>query len=267
MMKTIIGLITYQKSPHLTESDQLIIAPLQKQGFTPIAVPWDDTTIDWSAFDVLVLRSCWNYHLKYTQFLLWLDEIEKRNIPVWNPIPILRWNSNKKYLKDLEYKGIPIVPTVLIESGERYFLSDVAHQKKWNNLVVKPAVGASSYRVTYVSKNDYERRQKAFEKLAQQSDVLVQPHIKGKEYSLVFIDKQFSHATNKISKSIIQQAKSVLKKVNSQLLYARVDGYIQNKTFLLSELELIEPRLYFDIDQTSTTRFAEILKKLMATSR
>jgi glutathione synthase/RimK-type ligase-like ATP-grasp enzyme len=259
-MKT-VGLITYAKSPQLTESDQFLVEPLKKQGFNPVAVPWDDKCIDWSAFDILIFRSCWNYHRKYEQFLSWLDYIEKLNIPVWNPIPILRWNSNKKYLKDLEYKGIPIVPTIFIEKGERYFLSDIAHQKKWNNLVVKPAVGASSYRVTYVSKNDYKRRQKTFQKLAQQSDVLVQPHIKGKEYSLVFIDKQFSHATQKTSKSIIQQAKSVLEKVNSQLLYARIDGFIQNKTFLLSEVELIEPKLYFDLDPASPVRFARVLKK------
>src|SRR4030042_2037048 len=103
-MKT-VGLITYCQSPELTPSDQLLVEPLKKLGFNPVAVPWDDENVNWSAFDVLIFRSCWNYHLQYKKFIEWLNHLEKLHIPVWNPIPIIKWNSNKIYLKDLEYKG------------------------------------------------------------------------------------------------------------------------------------------------------------------
>jgi hypothetical protein len=273
-----LGLITYKNSPKIAPGDQLLVEPLKKQGFNPVAVPWDDEKIDWSTFDVVIFRSSWNYHRKYEQFLAWLDLIEKLNIPVWNSISIIRWNSNKKYLKDLEYKGIPIVPTVFVGKGEKYFLSDIANHKHWTDLVIKPAIGIYSYNVQFVNRNDYDKKQKEFEKLSGQSGVLIQPYMeeawRSGEYSFVFIGNEFSHAvvktaTNKITiaesgKKIIRQAVAVIEKINSPLLYARVDAVIQNDTLNLTELELIEPRLYFDTDPRSPVRFAKALKKFLS---
>jgi hypothetical protein len=261
-----LGLVTYKTSPYLTHDDQLLVEPLKKKGFNVKAVAWDDKNVDWSKFDIIVLRSCWNYHVEYKKFLAWLDTIEKLNITVWNPVPILRWNSNKKYLRELEYKGIPIVPTVFIEKGEKYFLSDIAKHKKWTDLIIKPAIGASSYNVKHIKQNEYGKKQKEFEHLAKQSGVLVQPDMSPlpgyEEYSFVFIGNMFSHAVKKAPKKIIQQAEAVIKKINSPLLFARVDGIVQNNTFLLLELECIEPELYFRLDSRSPARFAQALKKI-----
>jgi glutathione synthase/RimK-type ligase-like ATP-grasp enzyme len=273
-MKT-IAFVTYYKSPNLTPSDQLLVEPLNTKKIDVVAAAWDDKNVDWSKFDTIILRSCWNYHLKYKQFTEWLDHIEKLKVPVWNPIPIIRWNSNKKYLKDLEYKGAPIIPTVFVEKGEKYFLSDIAKRKQWTDLVIKPAIGASSYHVLSVKQNEYNKRQKEFEKLLEQSDVLIQPYVpmlKTKEISLIYFGNTFSHAVVKQSehrgtsihpgKTIIQQAQNILQKIRSPFLYARVDGIIVHGVFTLSELELIEPHLFFDLDLTASTRFTRTLKKL-----
>jgi len=255
-----VGLVTCSNSPQLTSSDQLLVRPLQKQGFNPVAVAWDDPDIDWSKFDVLIFRSCWNYHLHYEKFLAWLDHLETLRVPTLNPIPIIRWNSNKKYLKDLECKGVQIVPTVFLEKGEKYYLSDIAQHKKWKDLVIKPAIGLYSYNVKFIKQNEYNKKQKEFEKLSAESGVLVQPHMKGTECSLVFIGNEFSHAVRKVPRHIIQQAAAVMKKVNSPLLYARVDAIVQNDTFYLMELECIEPKLYFDLCPRAPTKFAQALQ-------
>jgi glutathione synthase/RimK-type ligase-like ATP-grasp enzyme len=262
-MKT-VGLVTYKQSPKLTPDDQLLVEPIKKQGFNVKAVAWDDKNVDWSKFDIIVPRSCWNYHLRYEQFMEWLNAIEKLNVPVWNPVPVIRWNSDKKYLRELEYKGIPIIPTVFIEKGEKYNIADIAHHKKWKNLVIKPAIGASSYHLTRIHQNEYIEKQKIFENLIKQSGVLVQPDISSlpeyEEYSFVFIGNIFSHAVKKAPKKIVAQAEMVIKKINSSLLYARVDGIVQNDTFLLMELELIEPELYFNLYPIAPMRFVEALQ-------
>jgi glutathione synthase/RimK-type ligase-like ATP-grasp enzyme len=282
-MKT-VALVTYRNSSKLTRDDQLLVEPLKKYELNPVSAAWDDAKIDWSKFDCIILRSCWNYHLKYEQFMEWLDRIEKLKVSVWNPIHIIRWNSNKKYLKDLERKGIPIVPTVFLEKEEKYYLADIAKHKKWKDLVIKPAVGASSYNVTLITQNEYKEKQKEVEKLSQQSGILIQPYMKeisGGEYSFIFIGKQFSHSVLKIpkkgdfrsnyemgakenkieaDKNTIQQAANVIEAVNSPLLYARVDGIVQDDMLLLTELELIEPYLYFDLDSLAPARFAKALQ-------
>jgi hypothetical protein len=271
-----IGFVTYLELPTINESDQLLLTPLRKEGFKVEATAWDDTNIDWSKYDYLILRSCWNYYRNYEKFFIWLSYIEKLNIPTWNPTPIIRWNANKKYLKELEYKGIPIIPTVFIEKGTTYNLIDIAHHKKWNDLVIKPAVGVFSYNVKVIKQNEFNKGQTIFKKLSQQSDVLIQPYIsimKNKEYSLVFLGGKYSHTVIKQSgnrgtiiypdASIIQQAKKILQKIHSPLLYTRVDGIIIDDVFMLSELELIEPYLFFTEDKKSPTRFVRAFKALM----
>src|SRR5436190_22616236 len=109
-----IALITYKELPTLTESDRLLIKPLEENGFQPHVVCWDEK-IDWKQFDSVILRSCWDYHTRVDEFLIWLNMLEQQEIPVWNPIDIVRWNYKKTYLKELEDKGITIIPTVCLE--------------------------------------------------------------------------------------------------------------------------------------------------------
>src|SRR3989338_11582261 len=101
MSKNDIALVTYAKSPDLTASDSLLLEPLKKAGFTVHVVPWDNPGIDWTEFGCLILRSCWNYHYKYPEFLDWLLLFERKNIKLWNPYSVVRWNMNKTYLKSL----------------------------------------------------------------------------------------------------------------------------------------------------------------------
>src|SRR3989338_2501792 len=110
-----IAFVTYDKSPRFTPSDKLLVKPLESFGHKLFPAPWDNPEIDWQKFDVLILRSCWNYHLHIDGFLSWLKKIKKLGIRLWNPYQIVLWNIDKRYLFDLEKKGIGIIPTKLIK--------------------------------------------------------------------------------------------------------------------------------------------------------
>src|SRR5690242_9773011 len=113
-MKQNIGFVTYTSSPNFTSSDNILRTSLETSDFQVKAVAWDDLSVNWSSFNTLVLRSCWNYHLKINEFNMWLDRIHVEKITLWNPCNVVRWNIHKSYLLELEQKGIPIIPTSLI---------------------------------------------------------------------------------------------------------------------------------------------------------
>lgn len=286
MLSHQIALVTYYGYPHLTESDKLLVKPLQDLGIDPQAVVWNDKKVDWSSFRSIVIRCCWDYHYKYRQFLDWLTELEKLKVSVWNPIDLIRWNSDKKYLRDLQKKGVPIIPTIWVDSGEKVVLDDIFQKFNVSQLIIKPTVGASSYEIIKADVREYKRAQSRLDKLLAKADVMIQPFryevLTEGEYSFIFINRKFSHAILKHpqkgdfrsipefgaseayvnpEKKLISQADKILEKIDSLLLYARIDGVNCNREFHLMELELIEPHLSFDKNHQSAILFARALKE------
>ena len=96
---------------------------------------WDDAAVDWSRFEAVVLRSTWDYPPRLDAFLAWAAGVPR----LINPLDLVRWNTHKRYLLELEAAGIPIVPTRLAEPGGAW---DAFHD--WHEVVVKPAVSAGS---------------------------------------------------------------------------------------------------------------------------
>jgi glutathione synthase/RimK-type ligase-like ATP-grasp enzyme len=285
MSSSKIALLTCSKFPKLTRDDSLLVKPLQNAGFEPVAAAWDDKKVDWSRFEIVIMRSGWNYHLKYPQFLEWLDLLEKLKIEVWNPIETLRWNSNKKYLRDLADKRVTIIPSVWIEKGEIVDLENISREKGWSEFIIKPTVGASAYEIFRADKNNFSKVQPQIDKMLSKSDVMIQPVMREVleegEYSIVAIGGKYSHTVLKRPKKgdfrsnwdfgatqekvapdqiLIDQALNILKKVDSPTLYARIDGINQNGKFILMELELIEPELFFGYEPESAEAFAQSLK-------
>lgn len=75
------------------------------------AALWDQPEVPWTSFDAVVVRSTWDYHRRPVEFDRWLTELERSGTRVWNPVPLLRWNANKRYLDTLAGRGVPTVPT------------------------------------------------------------------------------------------------------------------------------------------------------------
>ena len=99
-------------------------------------VDWHASTVDWSSFDAVVIRSTWDYTTRLDEFLAWVDRASTATSLV-NDGGIVRWNADKVYLRDLADDGIPVTPTVFVEPGHQPPAVEGVH-------VVKPSVGAGS---------------------------------------------------------------------------------------------------------------------------
>lgn len=282
-----VALVTYRESPKLIDGDNLLVEPFNKHGLEVKAVPWDQPNIDWQSFDLVILRSCWNYHYKVKEFADWLNSLEKNKVNLWNPINIVKWNINKKYLLDLKDKGIPIITTSIfnqdnIDTAQNYINSLVCKE-----IVIKPTSGASAYKVNKIRKTDYSSDLPIVKEILSDSEAMIQPYMKEisdeGEYSFIFFNKKYSHAVLKHPKkeeyrtqltfggreekttpddSLIKQAQNVLFKIDSPLLYARVDGICVNGKLLLMELELTEPYLFFEYDEKAAQKFTEAVESI-----
>jgi len=235
--------------------------------------PWPWTGPAPEAFDLVVVRSPWDYHLKPGEWRAWLDALR---LPCLNPVDILRWNSDKSYLLELEALGVPIVPTVLARIG----MTLEEAMREWDDVVVKPVVSASAHRTWRTGRGAEER----FEAELAAGDLLVQPFLpevtEPGEWSLVFLAREFSHAVLKRPASgdfrsqeehgarverveppafLLEAARFVLAQVEGPLLYARVDGILRGEEFLLMELELVDPTLFLEHAAEASGRFAEAI--------
>lgn len=281
-MKTILC-ATCESIPNLTGDDQALIGPLAERGIEARAAVWSDRRVPWQKADAVVVRSCWDYHLRRKEFLGWISALEQAGVRVWNPPAMLRGNADKIYLRELERKGVPIVPTLWPEAG--FELQQELRKRNWKKAVVKPRVSATAYRTVLTASEEANHTQPLVDDLLHGPGVMVQEFLEEVntrgEWSLIFFAGQFSHAVIKTPKagdfrvqhdfggseriaeapqSLIQAATRVIAAVESTPLYARVDGVERAGHFLLMELELIEPALFLKLAEGAAERFAEAIK-------
>lgn len=204
-----VALVTYAGAPALTADDALLQRALHAHGVATEAVVWS-SGIDWGRFDLVLLRSTWDYYLRMEEFAAWLDMLERLAVPVLNPLPALRWNCDKRYLLELQADGIEIVPTVFLPPDAAgpsretsRSLGGILSKAGWADAVVKPAISAAAHETWRTSMATAERDEPRFRALrsAGNGGVLVQPFmeevVREGEWSLVFLDGAFSHAAIK----------------------------------------------------------------------
>lgn len=279
-----IALLTYKDEPELVDAQKLLPGAFANSGIEAVAAPWDGD-VDWTKFSTLILRACWNYHLKRDEFIGWLGEQAGNGKNIWNPLETIKWNTDKHYLLDLEAKGVKIIPTVILEPGDTTKLSEILTVKGWNEAVVKPTIGASAFEVKRFNNETASDIQNQLD--------ITQPWIIQKfcpqintegEYSIIFFGREYSHSAIKNPKTddfrtqpgfggtehtinpdpeIINQAKRAIDVVDGKLLYARVDGVIlEDGNFHLMELELTEPYLFLDSGANAPQNFVDAYNKL-----
>jgi len=251
-------------------------------------VDWRSSSHDFGKFDLIVLRSCWDYHLHVVEFTDWLQRTA-RTTSVLNAIDTVLWNHNKFYLREVEALGIEIAPTIFSTGSAAIGADDRSQIESWPKIVVKPAVSASAYKTCLIDgaalPTDAE--------LARQmggAPFLVQqfiPEIQTEgEISFVYIDGRFSHAALKMPAAgdfrvqrehggsaelfhplatLLDQANQIAATVPQvhDSLYCRIDAVARDGKLLLMELELIEPELFLGLVEGAAKRFAEtILQRL-----
>lgn len=263
------------------------LAPLRdalvRAGASVAIVAWDDPTVSWGRFDVAVLRSPWDYTQRPLEFLAWCERVGTQT-RLLNPLPVVRWNTDKHYLAELGAAGVPVVESVFLEPG-----GDPAAFPDYAEFVVKPAIGAGSRDTQrYVRAERAAAQAHARRLLDQKRSVLVQPYLDqvdaAGETALIFFDGVFSHAIRKgpllargegptqalfATEDIVARepgtaefdvAHHALEAIPfGRLAYARVDLLPSPAGPRLLELELTEPSLFFAHAAGSADRFAAVL--------
>lgn len=287
-----IALVTASAARALDEDLAPLESALREAGADVTLVDWDDTRTDWSRFDLALLRSPWDYMHRLPEFLAWAERASTQTT-LHNPLPVIRWNTDKHYLRDLEKSGVAIVPSVFVEPGEDAPAALAAFLRAHadcTEFVVKPAIGAGSRDAQRYHRGDSDAAIAHVRRLIDAGrSVLLQPYLdrvdEHGETALVFFDGKFSHAIRKgpllkrgegptralfAAEHITPRQPSPAELSLSQralaampfgtLPYARID-LIQHAdgTPRLLELELTEPSLFFAYAPGSVERFARAL--------
>lgn len=258
--------------------DDLTHEPLRALGWEVTTLPWSRPGADWSRFEAVVIRSTWDYYKRLDEFLAVLEAVDRSGARLANPLETVRWNVRKTYLRDLEVKGLPIVPT-LWDTGPgedriRGFFDELATDE----IVLKPVVSASAHD-TFRLRRDSDLS--GLPALFAGREVMAQPFLASivdeGEYSLFYFDGELSHTILKSPKDkdfrvqeehggFIRPAapsaplpdlgRRIVAALPERPLYARVDLVRHDAEYVLMELELVEPSLYFRIVPGSAERFA-----------
>jgi glutathione synthase/RimK-type ligase-like ATP-grasp enzyme len=280
-----IAFATHAGLEGLTRSDRIAADELERRGSAVMSVPWSSPR-DWTRFDAVVIRATWDYYKQPEDFLTWLERLEQERVALWNPARLASWNMQKGYLRDLERAGVAVVPTAWVfQSDAAESLAELVRARGWQDVVVKPAVSANADRTWRTRGNITEQDEREFAALVAADDVMVQPFVESLardgEWSFMFLGGEFSHAVLKrpaagdfrvqsihggtVSRANprpewVSQARAALEPVTGPWLYARVDGCIVDGRFVLMELEMLEPDLFFNLAPESAVRFADSLE-------
>ncbi len=268
-----IALATCMKLAEPDVDEVLLVAALEARGAAVRLLPWDDTNESAHEDELVVIRSTWNYYTDVDAFLEWVDRTG-RVTRILNPPSVIHSNARKTYLRDLERRGIDIVPTEFVRRNEVRRVEEIVTAREWDTIVVKPVVSAASFSTQRFESARLDDAQRFLDDLTRERDVMVQrwmPAIDSYgERSLVWIDGELTHAIRKSPRfvggvEVVSEevpiadaerafAENVLAPLAKELLYARVDvvpdesdspaGDNAGQTPRLMELELIEPSLF-----------------------
>lgn len=270
------------REPH--PDDMLLAQALLARGCETHLAAWDDPSVDWGAFDVAVLRSAWNYHLRVAEFVQWIASLESAGVAIVNPAATVRWNLHKRYLLDLIGAGVSVVPTELVRASE---LRERLAKAPWDEVVIKPAISASAHHTYRVSRGSAPPDELALA-MREIQDWVMQPFVRSVaeygERSAICIDGRVSHVVRKIARSGDFRVQSdfggsvgdeplrndderfiarVLEALPVRWIYARVD-WANDPQPRVMEVELIEPELFLSRDDSSASRLADAVMRDVA---
>ena len=277
---TTITLATCVKYPALTPSDALLGEALRARGADVVAAPWNGEFSPFAAADGAVVRSTWDYYDVADEFAAWIDRVEEHSRLV-NPRPTLKWNMTKAYLFELAEKGAPVPPMRRIAPAAGA-IADAMDGLKLDEAIVKPLAGGTASGLSRIKRGDISALEAAAAML--NGDGLVMPVIReiatAGETSFIFIGGEFSHAVVKTPKPgdirvqeehggtshlidapewAAAEARRILSLCPGETAYARVDAIIDKDRFVLMEVELVEPELFFTLFPAGAARLADIL--------
>ncbi|MEG3789804.1 hypothetical protein V1318_06695 [Lysobacter sp. CCNWLW3] len=286
-----------------TDTDMVpLIEACARAGLAAEVRAWDDPSVAWTRYDAALLRSPWDYTERLPEFLGWCERVATQS-RLLNPLPVVRWNTDKHYLADLAARGVAVVPSAFVEPEAeplpalQAFLAEHAQAAEF---VVKPAVSAGSRDTQrYARSQEFAAANHIARLLDAGRSVLLQPYLasvdRDGETALLYFDGDYSHAIRKgallrpdtgatealfapeqivarepgqdeqaLAQAVLTAARDALK-LDAPLAYARVDLIRDGggRPCLL-ELELCEPSLFFPYADGSADRFVARLRERLA---
>ncbi|MBO3116436.1 hypothetical protein J4050_06740 [Winogradskyella sp. DF17] len=270
--------------------DKLVVKALKDEGLKTERKAWDDITFDWSQTRCIIFRTTWDYFDRFDAFSNWLNTVATQTYLI-NSEALIRWNLDKHYLQHLKNKGINIPETEFIEPRSKASLKELHSRSGWTKTVLKPCVsgaGRHTYKLDSTNLDEYEI---LFKDLISKEAMMLQTFqhhiVKQGEMSLMLFDGEFTHAVLKKAKAgdfrvqddfggtvyqyqpteaEIQFAQKAVKACPELPIYARVDIFIDNNNELaISELELIEPELWFRLHPQAAKVLAKAIHKKLVT--
>lgn len=258
-------------------------AVLAERGIDFAWARWDDPEVDWSAADLVAVRSTWDYVTRHVEFLAWASSLDQARL--LNGADVFAWNHDKRYLMDLD--DLPSVPTVWVTSATQL----VAAVDALGTAVVKPAVGAGGQGLAVLQAGLDEDQAAPH---VERGPVVVQPlvesvHTRG-EVSVYVLDGQLTQRFDKLPGAgdvrvneehggtvravetgdvgdlVLRAYDAMGARFGRPMDYLRVDLLSWEGDWVISELELIEPGLYLDVSPANAGPFADLLEARLARS-
>ncbi|MEV0954173.1 hypothetical protein [Promicromonospora sp. NPDC050249] len=293
-----VALATCSQLPDLDKDDVPLIAALAQRGVTAEPAVWDDPAVDWSAYDLVLVRSTWDYSPRHDEFLAWARSLPK----VANSADVIEWNTDKRYLRVLEVAGIPVIPTIWLDPA-RHLSKRAVHTRMpaFGDFVVKPVVSAGAKNTGRYQPVSAQSRAKAIAHAVRLLDdgrwVMIQPYVTSVdtagETCLIFIDGELTHAVRKnalltgpaedTSELYAEEEKEAFEATPAQIdvaeralavareatgaefTYARVDLVSGDDGVpMVIELELTEPSLWMKYGTGVEDKLADAVVKLLA---
>ncbi len=270
--------------------DQLVFDAIKKEGLNVERKSWSNPDFDWETTKYIIFRTTWDYFDRYEEFSKWLKVVSTKTT-LLNSANIIHWNIDKHYLIDLKEKGVHICESYFIEKGITTTLAELHKQLGWEKTVLKPCISGSARHTYKLELAVLEKHEAIFQELISNEAMMLQPFqeniITQGEYSFVLINGKYTHAVLKVAKpgdfrvqddfggtvhnhnatkEEISFAENAVKACIEKPMYARVDVIIDNNNKLaISEIELIEPELWFRKHHDAATLLARAIKKLIST--
>ncbi len=283
-----IAIITSSIHETFHKDDIMLSEALKGYGYDTHIICWDNADINWKNIRFCIIRSTWDSFFRHKEFLNWAERISKWT-NLWNPLYVIKWNINKKYLIDLSNRGVKCVSTQLVASNNVEDLKEEIFQFDYKKVVIKPAVSLGALDTYYMDIDDpisYESNIDNINSMLLAGEILLQPYlpsvkIEG-ELSLIYIGGHFSHAIEKHpapsdfrvqeiyggkykivepDKISLDTAEQAFKEIGfERLLYARVDLIKDDNGLpLIIELEFIDPDLFLQYHKIAVKYFADAI--------
>ena len=282
-MSSSIAIATWSSSEYVDPEAVLVADELRRRGHDAAVVHWD-AALDWAGFDLVVVRSTWDYFERLHDFLHWAQQVDAASRIV-NPLTVIRWNCHKGYLAELAAAGVPVLPSLPVGQGApdaMAALEQVAADG-WDHVVLKPAVDGGA-RLALKTRASAPEAVEHLARLVAAGDAIVQPYapsVELGETSLFFFGGLFSHAVRKVPKpgdsrvralhggseewhepsgAELEVARAAMDLAPGELTYARADFIDVDGRPTLMELELIEPDLFLRMSPDALHHYVDALE-------